>query len=535
MTQNPDAPLILVVEDDDNHAELIKRSFESAYEEYRLDIVGSLQTAREAIERNLPSLVLTDYRLPDGYGSELVTFANDNWSVILMTSQGNEQLAVEAMKAGAQDYVVKSPEAISSMSHIVGLALREWNLIKERKTIYRAVSRGKREWEQTFDAVPDLIAIIDQEYSISRVNRAMAERCGLNPEEMVGRKCYDVVHGLTKPPDFCQFATMMQVGLQQRFEMDEQILNGSFDVTVTPLCEETGQITACVHVARDITERIKSEKERWVFEQQLQQTQKLESLGVLAGGIAHDFNNILTIILGHCYISMEEINSGITNKSHLQQIEVASNRAAELCRQMLAYAGKSPLVQTQVNMWLLVDDIVKMLQSVIQKSVHVELDLKRDIPDITGDASQIQQIVMNLIINASEAIGDNKGTIRVELEKVNVPPGSADATFLGNPVLAGSYALLQVSDDGCGMDEETQKRIFEPFYTTKFTGRGLGMSAVLGIIKSHNGAINISSQTGVGTTFKVYFPLSNKSKAVEEIPLALTAPDSNSKILDEAR
>lgn len=295
--------------------------------------------------------------------------------------------------------------------------------------------------------------------------------------------------------------------------------------------DQLGAILRIVGTLTDIESRVREQSERLAFEQKLQQTQKLESLGVLAGGIAHDFNNILTIILGHCYVSLQEIDSGMPVKSHLQHIESAANRAADLCRQMLAYAGKSALVQTKVDLWLLVDDIVKMLQAAIAKNVTITLDMKRDLPHIAGDTSQIQQVVMNLIINAAEAIGDGNGTITISLQKVSLVEEDLKSDSVGNPVAAGVYALLQVSDTGCGMDYETQKRIFEPFFTTKFAGRGLGMSAVLGIVKSHDGFLTLQSSPEAGTTFKVYFPLSRLTEeaVTQEPPLVWSSPAVDSK------
>jgi len=182
---------------------------------------------------------------------------------------------------------------------------------------------------------------------------------------------------------------------------------------------------------------------------------------------------------------------------------------------MLTYAGKSPLVQTQVNMWLLIDETVKMLQSTIKKSVSIERNLKCDVPQVTGDNTQIQQVVMNLIINAAEALGDKNGTITVALVKKVVQTEQNEVDYSGTAIPPGVYACMEVSDNGCGMDDATQKRIFEPFFTTKLTGRGLGMSAILGIIKSHFGALQLSSVPGVGTNFRVYFPLPVVPVAVE--------------------
>jgi CheY-like chemotaxis protein len=237
------------------------------------------------------------------------------------------------------------------------------------------------------------------------------------------------------------------------------------------------------------------------------QAQKLESLGVLAGGIAHDFNNILTVILGHCYMARNDYIPEQNFIATFEQIEKAGIRAAELCRQMLTYAGKSPLVQERVNLWLLVDEVVKMLQAAITKNVTIELDLKRVVPEIMGDSGQIQQIVMNLIINAAEAIGAANGTIRVALTRVLITDDDVETDTFGTLIKAGGYICLEVADTGSGMDEETQKRIFEPFFTTKFTGRGLGMSAIHGIITSHEALLQMTSNPGDGTTFKVFFPV----------------------------
>lgn len=515
--------MILVVEDDDNHAELIQRSFEDAQEEYRLEIVGTLSDARRFMDRQTPELVLTDLRLPDGDGCELVLTANGLCPVILLTSHGSEKVAVDAMKAGAHDYVVKTAELFSGMSRITQRVLHEWALIQERIRADKNIRAAKRDWEKTFDAVPDLIAIIDTNHTLTRVNRAMADRCGLKPEEMIGRKCFEVVHGLACPPVFCAHHRMMQDGLEHTEEIEEQRLNGFFNVTASPLYDADGRIISCVHVARDITASKKAEEERQKLEQQFLQTQKLESLGVLAGGIAHDFNNILTIILGHCYISREDIDSGMSPSAHFRQIEVAANRAAELCRQMLAYAGKSEQIKIRLNLWLVVDEIVNMLLSAIKKNVTIDLQLDKGVPEIVGDSSQIQQIIMNLVTNAAEAIGDGCGTVTVKLNKTTVDAAGLETDFNGESILPGQYACIEVTDTGCGMSEESLRRIFEPFYTTKFTGRGLGMSAVLGIIRSHGGAIQLSSILNVGTTTKVYFPLPSKTIFTGEISEALPA------------
>ena len=253
----------------------------------------------------------------------------------------------------------------------------------------------------------------------------------------------------------------------------------------------------------DITDRIKAEEEKNILESQFQQTQKLESLGVLSGGIAHDFNNILAIIMGNCSLAkLHEENAC----KYIPQIEKASERAAELCRQMLAYAGKVQFVLANINFRSLVGEMVDMLKKTIPQNVEIKLNFPPEIPLIQGDTSQLNQVVMNLIINASEAIGIEPGEIRVSLSETMINDRHSEKDYNGKSIPTGSYVCLEVADKGCGMDEETKWRIFEPFYTTKFSGRGLGMSAVLGIINSHKGALQLYSQLGQGTTFKVYLP-----------------------------
>ena len=267
--------------------------------------------------------------------------------------------------------------------------------------------------------------------------------------------------------------------------------------------------------ARNIseTERKRSESEKHILEQQFQQAQKLESLGVLAGGIAHDFNNILTVIICNCSLLRKRPQRA---EELVQEIEIAAQRAADLCRQMLIYAGKAQPVPTKFNMAALVEEMIRMLKATISQNVVIKLLPSTDIPSIKADASQIRQIVMNLIINAAEAIGTAQGEICVSLEKVAITEEQPNNDHLDNVITPGWYVCLKVTDNGCGMDEETGRRIFEPFYTTKFTGRGLGMSAVLGIIKAHNGALQLLSQPGQGTTFKVYLPSQSRESTEEE-------------------
>lgn len=396
--------------------------------------------------------------------------------------------------------------------------------------IYEAVSRGKREWEQTFDSIPDLIFITDTNHTISRANRAMAKYCGVRPEELPGRKCYEVFHNLSSPPSYCPLQSLKEGGASRAEEVEVGNLCGFFDISVSPLYNEQGTLVACVHVARDVTERKKAHEYRLELEQQLLQAQKLESLGVLTGGIAHDFNNILMIILGHCTLAKEE-EARAKIICHLDQIEIAGSRAADLCRQMLTYAGKAPLVQSQIDLTALVRDMVQMLQPAFNKKVAIECDFGAGLPKLTCDEAKIQQIVMNLVVNAAEALGEQGGEVKVTLSQKTVRKAEQKADCFGNRIPPAAYLCLEVADTGCGMDQETQKRIFEPFFSTKFTGRGLGLSAISGIIKSHDGALQLRSTPGEGTTFSVYFPLPPCAPPDrEDAASTLSAPEAAARL-----
>lgn len=258
---------------------------------------------------------------------------------------------------------------------------------------------------------------------------------------------------------------------------------------------------------QDITARKNAEAERREIEEQMQQTQKLESLGVLAGGIAHDFNNLLVGILGNADLALADAPRGSLLRETLESIVTSSERAAELCRQMLAYSGRGRFVVVPVSLNDMVKEMGQLLTVTVSKRVTLVFEPEPALPLVQADATQIRQIVMNLITNASEAIGDREGTIRMSTGTLVWSGVDAGVHVLGGELRESqAYAYVRVSDNGSGMDSATLQRIFDPFFTTKFTGRGLGLAAVLGIVRGHRGAIRVESTPGVGTTFTVFLP-----------------------------
>ena len=268
-------------------------------------------------------------------------------------------------------------------------------------------------------------------------------------------------------------------------------------LTVSPIRGSDGAITGVSHIARDITER----KE---FEEQLRQTQKLESLGVLAGGIAHDFNNLLTGIMGNASLAQAELDRPDQARQRLDEVLQASERAALLIRQMLTYAGKGRFHLERLDLSTQVREIVPLVGASISKLVEVRLRLADGLPPVEADRSQIQQLIMNLIINGAEAIGDRPGSVTI-----STAHRSSDSEDL---------IVLEVADNGSGMTAEVKARVFDPFFTTKFTGRGLGLSAVMGIIRSHQGSISVESEPGKGAVFTVLLPAASGEVAAVKLP-----------------
>jgi PAS domain S-box-containing protein len=279
------------------------------------------------------------------------------------------------------------------------------------------------------------------------------------------------------------------------------------------LYDSAGRIISILSLVQDVTERILAEEasrradaERQALERKLQESQKLESLGVLAGGIAHDFNNLLTGVLGNASLARATLPAASEVAVLLGEIETAASRAADLCKQMLAYSGKGRFVVKRLDLNALVDETAQLLKVSISKKAVLRFEFASDAPAVVGDPTQLRQVIMNLVINASEAIGDTSGYITLRTGLLRADAAYLQSTLLAHDPAPGDYVFIEVTDTGKGMSPDVQARIFEPFFTTKFTGRGLGLAAVLGIVRGHRGALKVSSDAGRGTTFHVLLP-----------------------------
>jgi len=305
-------------------------------------------------------------------------------------------------------------------------------------------------------------------------------------------------------------------GEPQLFEWGFVHADGGFHPTEVHLKRATiGGTPVLLGIIRDISRRKAAESERNRLVERIQQAQKLESLGVLAGGIAHDFNNLLMGVLGNAGLALTKLSPESPGRAHIQKVEVAARRAAELTNQMLAYSGRGRFVVEPLDLSRMVDEMAHLLDAVISKKAILKYDFHRDIPRVECDAAQVRQVVMNLITNASDAIGDRSGVITLTTGVLKADRAYLSDTYMDWDLDEGYYVFLEVSDTGCGMDEEIRKRIFDPFFTTRFTGRGLGLAAVLGIVRGHGGAIKVYSEPGRGTTMKVLLPAASKPEEVK--------------------
>lgn len=415
-----------------------------------------------------------------------------------------------------RDQVKPSEELLHAFSALAAVSLR-------RKKAEDELRDSESKYRLLAENVTDVIWTIDMDLKFTFISPSIYGLKGLSVDEAMAQSL-DMI--LT--PDSLQIATKIlteELAMEnipgndpkrtRVLELEEFRKDGSpiwTENTMTFLRDNRGKATGILGVTREISERKKAEEQRTSLQHQMLQAQKLESLGLLAGGIAHDFNNILSAVLGYSELALLSVPKQSSTAENILEIEKAAKRAADLSRQMLAYSGRGKFVIEAIDLNELVRGISHLLSVSVSKGVTLQYNLAPGLPPIDGDNAQIQQVVMNLVTNAYEAIGDHDGII-------NIVTGSmhCDRKYLMNctsPAVPGAdglikedtYIYFEVSDTGCGMGKSTIARIFDPFFTTKRTGRGLGLAAVQGIIRGHRGAISISSQPQKGTIFRVLFP-----------------------------
>jgi PAS domain S-box-containing protein len=374
----------------------------------------------------------------------------------------------------------------------------------ERMHAEKALREKTEELDRFFSFALDLLCIAGMDGCFKRLNPAWEATLGYTTRELENHRFLDFVH----PEDLAATRAIVETlsrGLSiSGFVNRYRCRDGSYRWIEWQAAPYQGRLIYAA--ARDITERRNAEEERARLDAQLQQSQKLESLGILAGGIAHDFNNLLAGIMGNAEIILSDLPEGASLRPMAGMVLEIAQRAAGLCTQMLAYSGRGMVTFEPLDLNHAVMEIGHILEASVSKKAEVLHDLAANLPAMEGDPTQVRQVVMNLVINAAESLEDKAGELRVSTGLMRCDREFLRRLHTGQDLRPGEYVYLEVQDTGHGMDEATQARIFDPFYSTKFTGRGLGLAAVLGIVRNHRGALRVESEPGKGTTFRVMFP-----------------------------
>ncbi len=375
------------------------------------------------------------------------------------------------------------------------------------------LSESRRQLDNLLGSLPGMAyrCQYETQLRVVYVSEGALALTGYSPHDLTAGVMHfrDIVH----PEDLSRVRDATRAGLRENRAIEVEYRITARDGTTKWLLSRgrgvygaNGLLQWFEGLAIDITAQKTAESDRLALERKLLAGQKLESLGLLAGGIAHDFNNLLTGILGNANLARVTLPASAGVDSQLRGIEAAALRAAELCRQMLAYAGQGRFIIEPADLSALVGGMLPLLELSIGREIHLRLALAPGLPSVMADATQLRQIVMNLIINASDAIGNRPGEISITSGCARVDRGTLHTAVGGEDLSAGDYVYLEVRDTGCGMTAETVQKIFDPFFSTKFAGRGLGLAAALGIVRGHRGALVVESTVGEGSKFRLLLP-----------------------------
>jgi len=542
---------ILLVDDDQIDRMAFERHAKKSDFPYHYFLAGSVAEARAILATRQFDALILDYMLGDGTAFDLIDQAGQA-ALIVVTGLGDEKVAVKAMKAGAADYIVKDAQGgyLNTLSITIAKAIRnkqnELELARYRENLEtlvaertlaleaeigqhqkaeQALRESKREWERTFDAIDDVIVILDPAKLIVRANWAAARMMDVTPEDLVGMVYHDFFHCNRDDPSQCP----VERCLQERHGCTLEVQYPSeqfFLMSTSPIFVENGKISGVVLVGKNITEQKQ-------LESQLLQSQKMEAIGVMAGGIAHDFNNILTAILGYAQVAlrMSEPDSGIHKA--VEGIYTAGLRARDVVKQIMAFSRKTPMDKEPMPLQPIIKEAMNLLRATIPSTITIHQDIDPNCGQILANPVQIHQVLMNLCTNASHAMAKNGGELFVSLRPTVLTDQQRAQTLLD----PGRYLLLTIRDTGSGMPPEVLARIFEPFFTTKGlgSGTGMGLAVVHGIIKECRGSILVNSHEGQGSSFQIFLPIladaDQQSTGSTDTPDALAPLTGSGRIL----
>ncbi|OKY74104.1 MAG: hypothetical protein BM485_14920 [Desulfobulbaceae bacterium DB1] len=382
-----------------------------------------------------------------------------------------------------------------------------------------AIQESEERYRRILATALEGIVITDRNYCISYVNQRINKLMGYEADELIGMPVPRLLHDDDRQ-DFSAKMADRRRGEGDQYEYRYRRKDGSFIwllTSATPIFDGEGVFQGSFAMFTDLTGRKQAEAERLEFERKMMLSQKLESLGVMAGGIAHDFNNLLMVIMGNAELARYELPPESPVQAHLRHIGESSRRAAEISQQMLTYTGKDCFLAESVDCNKLIVESEQLMRAAVAKNVNLVFRLAPQLPPVKADKVQIRQALMNLVMNASEASGDD-GTITVGTGWKTLGRNSRTDVPLNDAIDEAGYSFIEVADSGCGMDREMETKIFDPFFTTKFIGRGLGLSEVQGIVRGHQGLIEVHSEPGKGSVFRILLPVDEEPKMLESEP-----------------
>lgn len=495
---------VLLVEDNPGDAYLIKFLLkESLTAEFQVKNAGHLAKGLDLLENEDFDVILLDLQLPDSHGIETLEKVQQHVlhiPIVLLTGLDDEAFALEAVREGAQDYLVKgkieSDLLVRTLKYAIERKQAE-QMIRRRNMELALLNEERQRLSTALEQTAESIIITDAENMIVYVNPAFERVTGYSHSEVIGLSPDFLCSKKHNAERYYSLQLAIAAGRVWHGRLTGKKKDNSlyvFESTVTPVRDDDGIIVNYVSVQRDVTREM-------ALEEQYRQAQKMEAVGQLAAGIAHDFNNLLTVINGFAALLQTEIDEDDSAQESVERILHAGRRAADLVSKLLAFSREQAIKPEIVNLNHIISDMTKVLYSMAGEQIDLKLDLAPNLWLTKTDLAQIEQVIINLVVNARDAMPDG-GRLMLETNNVLL---SEDNNL---DALPGQYVELSVSDTGIGMRDEIKSHIFEPFFTTKEVGQGtgLGLAIVFGIVKQSDGHIQVISEPGQGTTFKIYLP-----------------------------
>jgi two-component system cell cycle sensor histidine kinase/response regulator CckA len=489
--------LALVLEDYEPDAELLLDALKRGGFVTDYELADTAETMRQALARRAWDIIISDYSMPGFNALKALSVLRESGKdipFIVISGTIGEENAVEALKMGAHDFLVKG--RLARLVHVVERELREARERAARREAEHALRESEQRYRRIIETTNEGVWILDTVGKTTFCNPRMAAMLGSEQKAMVGASVFDFVRDEATIKAL-QHHEARAAG-QSEIRLDRK--DGNFTwalLDTTPIVDSSGEYEGALVMAMDVSQRKR-------LEEQLRQAQKMEAVGSLAGGIAHDFNNLLSVILSGTSLILEGLKPGDPIVGELEEVRKAGERAGALTRQLLAFSRQQLLEPRTLDLNQIVLGLEKMLRRLMGEDIELSLLLSHMLGKMQADPGQIEQIIMNLVVNARDAMPQG-GKVTIESGNCQL---TAAYTALHLGVTPGDYVMLAITDTGVGMDAETRSRIFEPFFTTKEKGRGtgLGLSTVFGIVQQSGGHIWVYSEPGKGTTFKVYFP-----------------------------